>query len=121
MNFQEIANILVSVLPENWTEVKLFSHVDQASYEFFFFVKIDGDYINNFDLEQKYSITRKDMRTAFRKLYENMQESQNKDGWKVATFIMDSKGNFKIEFDYDITPELIDYEYKQHWKIKYLK
>ncbi|OQY38704.1 MAG: hypothetical protein B6229_05275 [Spirochaetaceae bacterium 4572_7] len=121
MEFKKIAEILGPLLPKGWEDVRLYAQLDKSSYEYFFYVKIDGEYIQNFELEKLYKISRKEMRSSFKNLYANMKDFQISDNWKVATFSMDSKGDFKITYDYDTPTELINIEYKNKWKTKYLK
>ena len=119
LDFEKIGNILVLLLPEKWEKVKMFCQVAPENYEFFFYVKLNGAYIQNYALEDTHDVSREEMRNSFREIYNLMKDSQQQDNWKVATFKMDSSGGFNFELDYDI--EEVDFEYKEKWLKKYIK
>lgn len=118
MDFQKIADTITPLFPENWQQARLFCQLDKSSYEYFFFVKIGNEYIQCFDLEKNFSITKKELRYAFKKLFNIMNDAQKEDGWSVATIMLNSSGDFKIEYDYTNTETGLDY--KQKWKNRYL-
>jgi len=118
MNFQLIGDILSGILPEGWEKVRLFCEISPASYEFFFHVKLNGKYVQNFDLEATHNISHKEMRSVFNQLYNEMKADQAKENWKVATFTMDNSGAFKVDFDYDVSE--VTLEYKNKWMEDFL-
>lgn len=118
MDFQQIANVISPVFPVKWEKVRVFCQLDQDSYEFFFFVKVEGEYIQNFDLEKKYAITRKEIRAVFKELFLLMKDSQKENNWRFITLLINSNGDFKADYDYkegDVT-----LENKEDWKKQYL-
>ena len=94
--FNDITKNLVTVLPENWEKVCLYCQITNDSYEFFFHVKVDGIYIQSFDLEKSYKISRKELRD------------------------LEKNGKFSTEYEYTDYSEN-SLEYKKAWKEKYLK
>ncbi|WP_425415412.1 immunity protein YezG family protein [Paenibacillus glacialis] len=44
----------------------------------------------------------------------------NQDVWTSLTFILDSTGDFKIDFDYEDLSEVDDFERQVIWRYKYL-
>lgn len=118
MDFQQIANVISPVFPVKWEKARVFCQLDQDSYEFFFFVKVGGEYIQNFDLEKEYAITRKEIRAVFKELFLLMKDSQKENNWRFITLLINSNGDFKADYDYkegDVT-----LENKEDWKKQYL-
>lgn len=118
--YKEIAKNLVTVLPENWEKVCLYCQLTKDSYEFFFHVKVDGNYIQNFDLEKSYKITRKEIRDCFKNLYTILRPDYETKNYYVMTFILANSGKFTTEYEYTDYSEK-SLEYKKTWKEKYLK
>lgn len=118
--FNEIANELVTVLPKGWEIVHLYSYIAKGTYEFFYYVKIDGKYIQCFDLSEKYGIQEDSILSVFDKLYSLLKEEQSKSKWNVCTFSLTSEGKFNMDYDYEPFPE-DEFAYKNAWEKKYLK
>lgn len=118
--YKEIAKNLVTVLPENWEKVCLYCQLTKDSYEFFFHVKVDGNYIQNFDLEKSYKITRKEIRDCFKNLNTVLRSDYESKNYYVMTFILTNNGKFTTEYEYTDYSEK-SLEYKKNWKEKYLK
>lgn len=118
--YKEIAKNLVTVLPENWEKVCLYCQLTKDSYEFFFYVKVDGNYIQNFDLEKTYKITRKEIRDCFKNLNTVLRSDYESKNYYVMTFILANNGKFTTEYEYTDYSEK-SLEYKKNWKEKYLK
>ncbi|MCI6954319.1 MAG: antitoxin YezG family protein [Spirochaetia bacterium] len=118
--YEEIAKNLVTVLPENWEKVCLYCQLTKNSYEFFFYVKVDGNYIQNFDLEKSYKITRKEIRDCFKNLNTILRPDYEAKSYYVMTFILANNGKFTTEYEYKDYSEK-SLEYKKTWKEKYLK
>jgi len=117
--FKEIAENLVTVLPENWEKVCLYCHMAKGLYDFFFHVKIEGKYIQCFNLEETYGITEDEVTECFDKLNTLLKPDYEEKKFMVMTYILESSGKFVTEYDYnDCTEDSI--EYKQNWKKKYL-
>ena len=117
--FKEIAENLVTVLPENWEKVCLYCHISEYTYQFSFHVKIDGKYIQCFNLEETYGITEDEVSECFEKLHTLLKPDYEEKKFMVMTYILESSGKFVTEYDYnDCTEHPI--AYKQEWKKKYL-
>src|SRR5574344_140035 len=99
--YQKIGSELVNVLPDNWEKVCLYAQVTEKSYEFFFHVKVDGEYIQCFNLEKTYNITRKELREVFKKLYDTLLGDQKEKNWYVLTYILEKSGKFTTEYEYN--------------------
>ena len=118
--YKEIAENLLDSLPKNWEDVKLYAQLTKSSYEFFFYVKVNGSYIQCFELEKSYLITRKQLRDTFKKLYSIVKPDFEEKKWFAMTFSLTNEGKFNVEYEYtDYTENTL--EYKEQWKSKYLK
>ena len=119
---QQIVNELVKVLPQKWEKVRLYSQITKSSYEYFFYVYVNGKYIQCYsdEMKSKYKINDYDLQKVFDKLYEIMLPDQLDKKWYVATLLLDKSGKVSIEYEYKNYKESI-LEYKKIWKDKYLK
>ena len=117
--FKEIAENLVTVLPENWEKVCLYCHMAKGLYMIFFDVKINGMYIHCYELEKSHGITRQEFRDCFEKLASLIRPDYEEKKFMVMTYILESSGKFVTEYDYnDCTEHPI--EYVENWEKKYL-
>ena len=98
----------------------MYAQISKDSCEFFFHVKIGVKYINCFDLEKSYGISRKELREKFKELHVLLSPDQKEKNWYVLTFILNSDGKFSVEYEYtDYSENSLDYQ--RIWKEKYLK
>lgn len=116
---QSITENLIKVLPENWEKVASYIQVTESSYDIFFHVKLNGVYIQCFNLEKDYGITRKELRDSFKKIAESVKNDQNEKKWYVMTFLLSNDGKFSVEYEYNDYSEN-SIAYKNQWKTKYL-
>ena len=117
--YNKIAENLLDVLPKNCDDVKLYAQLTKTSYEFFFYVKVNGTYIQCFELEKSYSITRKQLREKFKILYSIVKPDFEEKKWFAMTFSLTNAGKFNVDYEYsDYTENTL--EYKELWKAKYL-
>lgn len=117
--YKEIAENLVTVLPENWEKVCLYCYMADYAYQFSFHVKIDGKYIQCFNLKEVYGISEKDVLECFKKLNSVIRPDYEEKKFYVMTYILESSGNFVTEYEYNDYTET-SLAYKREWKKKYL-
>ena len=118
-NAEKIAEQLVGVLPQGWTRAVLFANLTSSSYEMFFYTKLDGTYIQCFELCKMSDLTKGDLRKAFRAIYETVKNDQKECGWSVMTFMFESSGKFSTDFVFDNISEN-PLQYYEKWKDRYL-
>lgn len=121
--FNSLAEILQTLLPENWKIVHLYSEISQNSYDTSFYCKIKGscNYIHCYSFEEL-GISEKAVDDAVEKLSEVLKTfwTNSKDKWTNCTFSLYSEGDFNFDIDYtDLTN--CTFEYRENWKAKYLK
>ena len=103
--FQEVFDILQSVLPTKWERVCFFAGYTEGSYTMKYYTYYNGTYVDCFSQEEI-------SRTQLIKLDEEHR-------WTVMTMIVGADGSMKSEFDYkDISEIAIQYE--REWESKYL-
>ena len=117
--YNEIAQSLVQVLPENWEDVMLYTHVREYGYEIFFYVKVDDKYIGCFNMEKRYGISMDEIMDCFDEIYDILYPDYQKKGWFSASVRLSNDGKMLMYYDYDDHTEDED-EYHVEWKKKYL-
>ena len=108
-----IIDLLISLLPEHWTDVILRNIMSPGYYNIYFYVKVNGLYIQCFNLPKKYSITMDELNSAFSEINKFSQEDQNTEKWRSYTLTLSSSGDFFIDYEYE------DPITKDQWKAKY--
>ncbi len=123
LNFQRIAEILESVLPDKWTKVVFRAEYRPGGYTMKYYVKetVNGVYIDCFKLPD---ISSNEITLAYLKLDEELYKTRKdvpvEDRWSVFTMTIDAAGKFKSDYSY----EKIDDDYNSYiekWTQKYLK
>jgi len=117
--YQNLVNEIADLLPQNWGRVVMYSQITQNSYEIFFYVKKGEGYISVYNLEEETSLSKRDIRAAFKKIYELLLPDQIEKNWFCMTFILTKEGFFKVEYDYE-DHSTNTLSYKSQWKSKYL-
>ncbi len=110
---KSIVDYLISLLPENWTNVILRDISAPGYYNIYFYVKVNGTYIQCFNLPKKYSITMDELNSAFSKINKLCQQNQTTKKWRSYTLTLSSIGDFCIDYEYEEPME------KNKWKAKY--
>lgn len=120
--YQSIFNTLQEILPDDWHKVVFYAQYGENSYSMKYFVDSgDGVYTDCFKLK---GIPKREIIKAFAVIDSQImpirKELSKKDTWSVMTLVVDDKGNFKADYEYeDISEDSIGYY--QRWKKKYLK
>lgn len=119
--YSKVGLTLFNVLPKGWEKAILYAQITESSYELFYYAKVNGEFVNNFDLEKKgLGVDRQEVRKHFREIYEILLPDYKKKQWYAMTFILLKTGEFSVDYEYtDYSEE--SFEYKKLWKEKYLK
>lgn len=118
--YQFIYDQIAPFLPEKWEKLVCYLEYGESSYTVSFFVRIDGKYINCFDLP---SASEDKLYGAFDAIDEVVMVERNKQKeklWTNMTICVDEDGKMHTDFDYTDLSESA-YEHEQEWKEKYLK
>ena len=115
-NYQTIADIISDVLPKDWERLCLYGDVTADTYEFYFYVKIYGEYIQCFN--DCYMFSREEVSDCFSRLHEVLKNDEPILGCASFTFVLSKDGKLKIDFDYDTHDDIV--EQRKTWREKYL-
>lgn len=121
MNYNEIASLIVDLLPEKWNKVAFFAQYSDGSYTMKFYADCgNGEYTDCYSLSDVSDDDIYRTFSAIDTLIKPVHSSLNaKEKWTVMTMLFSCDGNFKVEYDYeDISETSIAYIMK--WKKKYL-
>ncbi|MBC6309515.1 DUF600 family protein [Listeria sp. FSL L7-1582] len=113
--YQEIATEINLIIPEQWSEVLLYSEVEEHSDATFFYYypmgkttpiySLDIEDIEGVDVDNGLSNLSDLLRKLWNEFIVNKQES-----WKSLNFTLNSKGKFNIQYSYeDLEKDGYDY------------
>ena len=109
---------MTPILPKNWEKVCLYGELGDGSYEFFFYVKIDNVYVQCFDMEKKYNISKNEVSDVFKSLSNVVKTDENMKNSVYFTFTLKSDGSFKTDYEYEEYTNIVTRN--KVWKEKFL-
>ena len=118
--YKSISQNIIKVLPENWEVVSLYSHVEENMFDIFFFVKKNNEFVNCFQMESKFGITRKSVMSCFEDIYRILLPDYKEKKWYSTTIVLNKEGAMTLTYDYEDHSE-DEFVYKREWKDRYLK
>ena len=127
--YQEVADILVAMIPENWRSIVLYAEISGGySQVFFYYYPLKGkipvysvNMAAGFNLdEQKMELLEDQLYTAFERLHHEFT-SAGQEPWSNLTFMLDDEGKMKDKFNYDDVSGLNDNEKQSRWEKEYLQ
>lgn len=116
--YKEIADVLITVLPEKWERVYLYGELGEGSYEFFFYLYINNEYIQCFNLEKSFNIRKIEISNSFKQLYNIVEKDEIIKNCVYFTFTLTKDGSFKMDYEYEPYDSLT--ARNDRWKTKYL-
>ncbi|WP_208590071.1 immunity protein YezG family protein [Gracilibacillus suaedae] len=127
--YQQIANTLVNIVPEEWERILLYAEYREGYRKiFFYYYPQTGikpvyslDIIDFFNIEEEeYDQLEDELYECFTMLWEEFKE-QGQEQWTNLTFILDNTGKMKIDYGYEDISEISPVEKQDRWEAKYLK
>ncbi|GMA98772.1 immunity protein YezG family protein [Pelosinus sp. IPA-1] len=127
--YGKIANIVSEMIPEEWDKVYLYAQVSEGVQSFYFHYYPQGqkntvyspDIVDIFDVdEDSMDMLTLDLCNCCKELWEEFKNSKQ-DLWTNLTFILESTGEFKIDYDYTELSEIDDYERQIIWEYNNLR
>ncbi|TYQ14650.1 UNVERIFIED_CONTAM: uncharacterized protein (TIGR01741 family) [Acetivibrio alkalicellulosi] len=126
--YGEIAKTLNETIPEEWDRVLLYGEINEdIRTAFFNYYPVGGnESVYSHDIPNLFNISRSQYKESLRQILDILEEIwrefkiNEEEVWTNITFILESTGKFKIDYDYtdlsDASPR------KQHiiWDYKYL-
>ncbi|KAA9002082.1 DUF600 family protein [Paenibacillus spiritus] len=127
--FQKIANILNSMIPEDWDRVSLYAEVREGfSQVFFYYYPIGSDKpIYSLDILDISSVDKRKHRELKHQLYEFFEELwnefkvQEQEQWTSLTYLLDISGKMKVNYGYEDISLLSPVKKQEKWEAEYLR
>lgn len=126
--YQEFANKFVEIMPIEWDKILFFSEVEEGanSIHYVFYDSTTKQVKEEEKLTSEYGMNRKKRKLYsldLSRLVTKLQAAFVEEGlekWNLVTFILESTGKFKFDFEY-IDLELSDVIIRRNeWEKKYL-
>lgn len=114
--YQKVVEELVKYLPEGWEKVDMNVIVSEHHCSAMFFVMVNGEYIYDCDLEEKYGINTDDL--SMNLLYILRPDQQEKN-YFAMNFYLKNTGEFNVEYDYKKPENTVTY--KDDWYDKHME
>ncbi|MBD8035070.1 DUF600 family protein [Solibacillus sp. Sa1YVA6] len=126
--YQNIAQIVVETIPEEWSKVLIYGEItEDTGNTFFFYYPINNNSpIHSHNIPNMFGIEKEEYKERWRILLNSLEElwyefkNNNQEPWTNLTFIFNSEGELKIDYDYEDLSEANDYERRIIWKYEYL-
>ncbi len=126
--YNKIANTLNETIPEQWYKVFLYGEINEDMQTAFFnyYPKGSNEAIYGRDITELFEITEEEFNNQWDKLVANLEELWNEfenngqEVWTNLTFVLESSGKFKIDYDYTDLSDASPYEGHLIWDYKYL-
>lgn len=103
--YGELANVIISAIPEDWEEFHYLGEVAKGkiSWSSVFFVKNIGsdEYVKCFDLKSFGDQCSNDMDVVLFKIYDCFIQNHQKP-WEQLCLSVKNTGDFKVNFNYDV-------------------
>ncbi|MBC1500343.1 DUF600 family protein [Listeria weihenstephanensis] len=128
--YQEIANHVMQIIPEEWDKFLLYSEVDEerdATF-FYYYPKSTNTPIYSLEIEDMEGVNEELIEAETDKLDNCLRALWNEfiinkqEAWKSVNFTLDSTGSFEINYSYDALDEYgyTFYERVTIWKYEKL-
>lgn len=121
IEYQKVFEEIQKDLPNEWSRMVLFVAYTPGSYSMKYYYSVDGktytDCFSNPGVKIPYLIT--EFSKIDKIISENRKTLPIEKKWTVMTMLVESEGDFNVQYDYsDVSENMIEYEKK--WKSKYL-
>ena len=126
--YQEIADVLVDAIPENWRQVKVYAEVAgiESSVFFYYYPTKSDTAVFSADIPKKFKAYKdlyaqllEELEVTFSQLWFELKE-ENDEPWTSVTYTLTDEGEVNVHFSYDDL-SMLSVEEKQHnWETKNL-
>jgi uncharacterized protein (TIGR01741 family) len=127
--YQQIANILVNIVPEEWEKFFLYAEFREGYKKVFFYYYTQSRKkpVYSLDITEIFNISEDDfdeleneLYNCFTRLWEEFRE-QEQELWTNLTFMLERTGKMKINYGYEDISELSPVEKQDKWEAEYLE
>ncbi|WP_419893141.1 immunity protein YezG family protein [Oceanobacillus kimchii] len=126
--YQEVADILVNMVPEEWNRILLYAEIREGYRKVFFYYYTNNNPIYSLDIpdlfqidEDSFESLEDDLYNCFSALWNEFKSQDVQEPWTSLTFILDNSGKMNIDYGYEDISELSPVEKQDDWEEKYLK
>lgn len=125
--YQDIAENVISTIPEEWSKVYVYGEVVEGSQTAYFYYYPQGsDHpVYSHDIPEHFEVSEIVYTEQWHQLLDSIQDlwrafkDNEQEPWTNLTFKFDRTGEFNIEFNYEDLSEADPHERKIIWKYKY--
>ncbi|BBW97003.1 immunity protein YezG family protein [Geobacillus icigianus] len=126
--YQQIADLLVNMIPEAWRKILLYAEFREGYKKIFFYYypEKEGEPVYSLDItdlfnvdENEFDRLENELYSCFSRLREEFKE-QEQESWTNLTYILDNTGRMKIHYGYDDLSEMSPVEKQEKWENEYL-
>ena len=127
--YQEVADILVAMIPENWTNIFLYMEMGGGYRKmlFYYYPKWREGPVYSLDMTEMFGIDEREMDSleaelcdAFERLHDEFT-SNGQESWTNLTFMLDEDGKMKVKFNYEDVSHQDFIERQVKWEAEYLQ
>ncbi|WAT23642.1 antitoxin YezG family protein (plasmid) [Bacillus halotolerans] len=126
--YQKIAETVVETIPEEWSKVFIYGEILEDVQKGFFYYYPEGNEspVYCHDIPEIFEIEKEDYRNLWRQLIDNLKELWNEfrdneqEAWTSLTMMIQSDGEFNIDYDYEDLSDADDFERRIVWEHRYL-
>ena len=127
--YEEIANKLVTIIPEEWKKIYLYVEIGNG-YKimfFYYYPLADKEPVYSLDIpdkfiidEEKFDELENDLLSLFSALQSEF-EDQHQEKWTNLTYILDDTGAMNVKLGYQDLSQIDPVEKQEQWEATYLK
>ncbi|MCR5607854.1 MAG: hypothetical protein K6G26_02170 [Lachnospiraceae bacterium] len=119
-SFQLIFDKLQDYLVDGWESLAFYAIYFKGSYSMKYYTKVNGKYVDCFELGKWSDMDLMKLFMSIDRVIAPERNALNGDKkWNSMTFIVNSEGDMKTQFDYSSIDDEITYV--SEWKQRYLK
>jgi uncharacterized protein (TIGR01741 family) len=126
--YQQIAEVVVETVPEEWSKVYLYGEVVEGSQTAYFYYYPQGSDkpIYSHDISELFTVSEIEYKEKWQRLVDFIQElwiafkDTGQDPWTNFTMVFDKSGKFNIDFNYDDLSNTDPHKRKTIWKYEHL-
>lgn len=125
--YQEIAQMVISMIPEQWRKVIIYAEVAEGSQNtYFYYYPNSGEPVYSHDIPENFEVNESKYMSNLNSLLDLFQDLQaefkdNENGsWTSLSMFFDSTGKFNIDYNYDDLSSTDPHERKTIWKYTHL-
>lgn len=126
--YQQIAEVVVDTIPEEWSKVYLYGEIVEGSQTayFYYYPEGRGNPVYSHDIAEIFNVSESEYSEKWHQLVDIIQKlwREFKDNdqapWTNLTLTLENTGKFNIEFNYDNLSNADAHERRTIWKYKYL-